>query len=394
MKKLSLVILAGGRGSRLRSITSNPKPLYKFSNIFFLQHQLNYFSKFNFSEIYILTGYKSKLFSSFDKKYINSIQIKVIKEKFPLGTGGALYNLKNKIKDDFILVNGDTYFPIDIINFSKDLKKGSLGHLALVKNKNYKSNKSLTNLNLNKEKFLSYKKNSKLMNGGIYLFKKSIFKYIKFGTYSLEKSIIPKLIERKKFTGKEYKNFFIDIGTPKNLEYLKKNSKNFFFKKAAFLDRDGVLNYDYGYVHTLNNFKLKNGVLRGLKYLIKKNYYIFIVTNQAGIAKRKFTLRNYLEFNYKLKNLFSKKNIFFDSVEFCPHHPNANLKKYKKKCNCRKPKNGLIEKILKNFYTSRNKSFFVGDKKSDFLAAKKSKIKFYYTEKNFFNLIKKISKIN
>lgn len=392
MKKLSLVILAGGKGTRLRSITKNPKPLYKFANIPFIQHQLNYFSKFNFLEIFILTGFKSNLFRLYDKKYINSIPIKIITEKSPLGTGGALYKLKNKIKNDFILINGDTYFPININDFSKNIRKNSIAHIALIKNKNYKSNKSLINLSINKKQILNYKNSSKLMNGGIYFFKKSFFRYLKRGSYSLENKIIPRLIEEKKITGKEYKNFFIDIGTPKNLDFFKKKCKEIFFKKAAFFDRDGVLNYDYGYVYKYKDFKLKNDVIKSLNYLIKKKYHIFIVTNQAGIAKKKFTFRSYLKLNYELKEFFSKKNIYFDGVEFCPHHPKALIEKYKKICNCRKPNNGLIEKIFKNFYSSRNKSFFIGDKKTDFLAAKKSKIKFYYPERKFFQQIKKITR--
>ena len=131
--------------------------------------------------------------------------------------------------------------------------------------------------------------------------------------------------------------------------------------------------------------------MRGLRYLIKKNYNIFIVTNQAGIAKKKFSLKKYLKFNQQMKKFFSNKKVFFDAVEFCPHHPKALIRKYKKKCNCRKPKNGMIEKIIKNFCCSRKSSFFIGDKNSDKLAANSSKIKFFYPEKNFFKQIKKIA---
>jgi len=389
VKKLSLVILAGGKGTRLKSITTKPKPLFEFNKIPFLQHQLNHFSKYNFTEIIILVGYKSNFFFKYKDNIINSIKIKIVKEKKPLGTGGAIYNLKNIIKNDFIVVNGDTHFPININDFVID-RKNSLAFIALVKNINYKSNTSLINLSLNKKKIIYHKK-SNLMNAGIYYFKKEIFKYLYKGSYSLEKKIFPKLIFEKKLSGKKYNNFFIDIGTPSNLKFFKRNSKKILFKKSAFLDRDGVINFDYGYVNQLADFKLRPGVLQGLRYLIKKKYNIFIVTNQAGIAKKKIFIKEYLKFNQQLKKFFSNKKVFFDAVEFCPHHPNALVKKYKKKCNCRKPRNGMIEKIIKNFCCTRKSSFFIGDKNSDMLAAKSSKIKFFHPEKNFLQQIKKIA---
>ena len=79
---------------------------------------------------------------------------------------------------------------------------------------------------------------------------------------------------------------------------------NHFKRPAAFLDRDGVINHDYGYVHKIKKFKFKNGVIKGLKYLVDKNYYIFIVTNQAGIAKGIFKEKNFLNLSKYLKYKF------------------------------------------------------------------------------------------
>ena len=191
------------------------------------------------------------------------------------------------------------------------------------------------------------------MNAGIYYFSK-IFKYLYKGSYSIEHKIFPKLINEKKLTGKKYKDFFIDIGIPKNLNYFKKNSKNFLFKKSAFLDRDGVINYDFGYVHKYKNFKLKAGVIEGLKYLLNNNYYVFIVTNQAGLAKKKFSLDEYLELNYQIKDYFSKKYILMLYLSTSSRSIN---KKIKKKA-LRKPRNGMIEKILKIFIALESFIFY------------------------------------
>ena len=91
------------------------------------------------------------------------------------------------------------------------------------------------------------------MNGGIYFFKKKIFKLIKNKKTSLENDILPNLIKNKKISGIKTKNFFLDIGTPENFKKAKKIISKKFIKRAAFLDRDGVINFDKGYVHKIKD---------------------------------------------------------------------------------------------------------------------------------------------
>ena len=100
MKNIDLVILAGGKGSRIKNFLHNkPKPMLKFNNIYFLQYIINNFSKYHFKKIYILTGYKSDIiFKNFHNKTFNFTKIICLKEKKLMGTGGALLNLK-KIKN-------------------------------------------------------------------------------------------------------------------------------------------------------------------------------------------------------------------------------------------------------------------------------------------------------
>lgn len=391
MIKLSLVVLVGGKGTRLKKISKGiPKPLIKINNKTFLDNILNHYSKYNFNKIYLMSGYKNELFNKYDNKIINSIKIKLFKEKKPLGTAGSLFLLKKKIKNDFILINGDTYFDFDLKKFLNKINKKHMAHIALKKNTNYFSNKKLSNLTLDKNKSIIHSDNSKLMNGGAIFFKQKILEMVDSKYSSLEENLLPKLIKKKLVGGSIYKNFFIDIGIPKNFYFAEKNLKKILYKKAIFLDRDGVVNYDYGYVHKFEKFKFRPGVIKALKYLRKNNYYIFIVTNQAGIGKGKFTLNQYINLNFKIKEFLSKKNIFLDAVEFCPHHQNAKILKYKKKSNFRKPGNLMIEKILKRWFIKRKHSIMIGDKKTDFLAAKKSKISFFYVENNLYNQLRKI----
>ena len=125
MKNKDLVILAGGKGSRIKEFLGNkPKPMIKFNNIYFLQYLVNHLSKYLFNKIYILTGYKYKIiFNNFHNKMFNLTKIKCLKEKKLMGTGGALLNLKREKINDFILVNGDTIFDIDINDLVKSCRK-------------------------------------------------------------------------------------------------------------------------------------------------------------------------------------------------------------------------------------------------------------------------------
>ena len=90
----------------------------------------------------------------------------------------------------------------------------------------------------------------------------------------------------------------------------------------------------------------------------------------------------------KFKNYLSKKNIFINDVKFCPYHPNAKIKKYRKKTNLRKPGNLMIKEILREWDINKKESIMIGDKKTDLLAAKKTNIYFEYDRENLYEQLK------
>ncbi len=390
-KKIDLIILCGGRGLRLKKITEKiSKPMIKFGNVSFLRHIINFYKKYNFENIYLLAGYKGEqILKEFNESFENSTAIRCFIEKEPLGTGGAIKNIKNKIKNDFVLVNGDSFLNL---NFSKFLnfKNNSnfMAKMILVKNLNYKSNRKLSSLSIDVNNTLKFNYKSNLMNSGIYFFKKKSLKYFSKKKFSLENDLLPKLIKQKKIIAYQEKNFFIDIGTKKQLISAKKKLKKYFYKPGLFLDRDGVLNKDTGYVYKYKDFKWLPGSIKAIKFAQSK-FHIFIVTNQSGIGRGYYSLEQFNILHKKIKTHLCSKNIFINDLEFCPHHPVQAKGKYKFKCDCRKPNIGMIKNLKKKWYINFKKSIFIGDKKSDQEAAKKSKIKFFYKKKNLFNSIKK-----
>ncbi len=220
------VILVGGRGKRLGKLTlKTPKPLIKIKSKFFLDILIDKITKINLDKIYLLCSYKKKIFFKYyHKKIINNCKIICIDEGRQKDTGGALYKIKNKIKKNFLLFNGDTYLDLDLKLFSKFNKNNALGTIAITQNKSYKKNEKLNNIQINRLGFIDYSKSkTNLMNGGVYFFKKKFLKDLKNKRISLENDILPNLILAKKIKGYYTKGKFIDIGTLKNLNYLRKN---------------------------------------------------------------------------------------------------------------------------------------------------------------------------
>ena len=126
---------------------------------------------------------------------------------------------------------------------------------------------------------------------------------------------------------------------------------------AVFVDRDGVLVEDKGYVHKIEDFRMILNAVEGLKLL--KHYKLFIVTNQAGLGKGIFTIEDFNKFSIHLLNELGKHGIRIEKMYFCPHKPEDN-------CECRKPKAKFLKDAEKEFKIDLKKSFVIGDRKSDF----------------------------
>ena len=161
-------------------------------------------------------------------------------------------------------------------------------------------------------------------------------------------------------------------------------------KPAAFLDRDGVINFDFGYVYKYKDFKLKPGVVKGLKLLNKNKYRIFIISNQSGIARGLFRKKDVELLHKKFKKSLKKHKIKIHDIKFSPFHPQGKIKRYAKKSETRKPDNLMVKQILRKWPTDVQNSFMIGDKNSDKICAKKSSLYFEFAKKNLFYQIKNI----
>jgi D,D-heptose 1,7-bisphosphate phosphatase len=161
--------------------------------------------------------------------------------------------------------------------------------------------------------------------------------------------------------------------------------------KAFFLDRDGVLIDDVGYLNDIKKIKFLKHTFKALSLLTRKNFKLIIITNQSVVGRGLIT-ENYLKkIHNNIKEKLKEKKIKISGIYYCPHHPKYGIGRYKKNCKCRKPNNLLIRKAIAEHKIDIKKSFFIGDKLSDKHCAIKSKINFSYRSKiNFYLQIKRL----
>ena len=387
------VILAGGYGTRLGKFTKKtPKPLIKISEnrtfidylIYFLKHQ-------GFKKFLILSHYRNEKFINHFKNSKENIQI--IFEKKKLGTGGAIKHAYKYLDREFIVINGDTIFDINIRDLILNAKKcKSECFVGLLKSNKHKGKYSYS-LNGNRvSKFLlSYKKKS-LVSGGIYLFSKKVFKDLSNNILDLDHDIVFKVFQKKKLFAKIYESKFIDIGTPEDLKSARKIIYSIIKKPTCFLDRDGVINKDFGYVATKKRFIWNKGVKQAIKFLNNNNYYVVVVTNQAGVARGFYKEKDVIFLHNWINSILHSYGAYIAKFYFSPFHQHGVVKRYKKKSIMRKPSPGMLLKAEKDLFILKTKSFLIGDKFSDLKAAKKFGIKSFLVKNNLYKQVRNIIK--
>jgi D-glycero-D-manno-heptose 1,7-bisphosphate phosphatase len=140
--------------------------------------------------------------------------------------------------------------------------------------------------------------------------------------------------------------------------------------RAAFLDRDGVINADNGYVSQVEHFELLPGVPSALRRLQQAGCLLIVVTNQSGIGRGLYTESDYLALTRHMHQSLEMEGVALDAVYHCPHLPDARVAAYRQTCDCRKPAPGMILRAIAEFAIDPARSMLVGDKASDIAAGR------------------------
>ncbi|HEJ0331510.1 TPA: D-glycero-beta-D-manno-heptose 1,7-bisphosphate 7-phosphatase [Serratia marcescens] len=138
---------------------------------------------------------------------------------------------------------------------------------------------------------------------------------------------------------------------------------------AIFLDRDGTINVDHGYVHEIDNFHFIDGVIDACRGLKKMGFALVMVTNQSGIARGKFSEDQFMYLTEWMDWSLADRDVDFDGIYFCPHHPEAVVEEYRQVCDCRKPQPGMLLQAQQELNIDMAASYMVGDKPEDMQAA-------------------------
>ena len=154
-------------------------------------------------------------------------------------------------------------------------------------------------------------------------------------------------------------------------------------KKAVIFDRDGTLNEDDGYTYKTSDLKWKKGAIDLIKYCNDKNFYVFVATNQSGIAKNKFKESDMHKFHDEMQKQLKKYGAHIDKFYFSPYHVDSLLPEYKKDSKYRKPNVGMLQQIQNEWALSNKNMTMIGDRETDVQCAQNFKIKgFLYNGKD------------
>lgn len=150
---------------------------------------------------------------------------------------------------------------------------------------------------------------------------------------------------------------------------------------AIFLDRDGVINVDKGYVSKIDDFEFVDGSIEAMKILKDKGYMLVIITNQSGIGRGYYSEDDFHALTQWMDWSLADRGIEIDGIYYCPHHPEKAIGQYKLDCQCRKPNTGMIDSAIADLAIDSAHSFLVGDKLSDIQVGKASGLKQSYLVK-------------
>ncbi|SJZ42487.1 D-glycero-D-manno-heptose 1,7-bisphosphate phosphatase [Enhydrobacter aerosaccus] len=366
------VCLVGGRGTRLGTLTDQtPKPLLAVGGRPFLDYLIHDARRFGLNRLLLLAGYQShEIVSRYDGKRFDSLAVDVVVEAEPAGTGGALLHARDRLDDSFFLLNGDSFFDFNWLNLATaDAHEHWAMHVALATGIVGSRYGRVELAGARIKGFHPEGDSSQPINAGIYLARRSLLDEIKTLPCSLEREILPKLAQEGRLLGYAARGAFIDIGVPDDFARAQTFIPACMRRPAAFLDRDGVLNRDDGYVHRIDQVTWIDGAIDAVKWLNDAGYYVFVITNQAGVAHGYYAEEQIHELHGWMAEELQSRGAHVDAFEYCPFHPEGAVDRYRQVSEFRKPKPGMIRRLQQEWPTDPAKSFVIGDRDTDMEAA-------------------------
>ena len=409
MKNIDVaVIMAGGKGSRLLSITNDeiPKPMVPVDGKPLLEYQVEKLKTYRIKKIVMIVGHLGeKIVDHFKDGKDFGVEIDYIFEKEPLGTAGAFYYLKDKIDaKDFMLVFGDVFFDMDFDRMEDFHFKNSALTTLLAHPNGHPYDSDLIQTDDNgrvigfdsKHNVRDYWYDN-MVNAGMYIINKRLLDLVKEPVKTdFEKDILANQVKLgANIYAYHTPEYVKDVGTVDRInatvEELKsgliqsKNLKN--KQRAIFLDRDGTINVSKGFISKADDLELIPGTIDAIKAINKSGALAIVITNQPVIARGECSFEELHNIHNKLKTLLGEKGAFVDDIFYCPHHPDKGFEgevpELKFDCECRKPKTGMIDEAVEKYNIDLSKSYMVGDSTMDLETARNAGVKSVLVDTGF-----------
>jgi len=385
---MKIVLMAGGKGTRISSIATDiPKPMIRIMGKPIIEYQIECLRRQGFTDIVIVVGHLgSVIMNHFGNGSTFGVNIRYFCEEEPLGTAGALFQMRDVLTDDFIVVNGDIIFDIDfyrMVNYH--YRCGGLATIFTHPNDHpYDSTLIITDNNgrvtgwLHKEDERRFYKNR--TNAGIHILSPKVLDlYADSGKKDMDRDVLKPLTTAGLLFAYDSPEYVKDMGTPERYRMVtadilsgKVQARNLINQqKAIFLDRDGTINEYCGFVTKPGQLKLIPGAAKAIARINESGYLAIVITNQPVVARGNCTFDELDEINNKLETLLGQEGAYLNAIYYCPHHPDKGFvgerSELKVECDCRKPKPGLIKKAAELYNINLSKSYMVGDSITDIL---------------------------
>jgi D,D-heptose 1,7-bisphosphate phosphatase len=393
---MQLVIIAGGKGTRLRQVTADvPKSMVDVGGRPLLEHQILLARQYGIRDILILTGFGAEhIEQHFGDGSAWGARVSYHRDQHPLGTAGALFGAFEKLDDVFLVMYGDTMLNVDLDRMLAAHSAGASATLFVHPN-DHPQDSDLVELNDSGDVVAlrayphlpdSYHRN--LVNAALYVFSKKCLRtsmtHWRRNVKSIDicKDLFPSLLtEGTKLRGYLSREYIKDAGTPDRLakvrhDYETGRIQARSFREpvpAVFLDRDGTINYDHGWINVPEKVALLGGAAEAIQAINDSGRLAVIVTNQPVIARGECDEPTLRQIHNKLEWLLGEAHAYVDAIYYCPHHPDAGFRgeraDLKISCSCRKPSPGLLETAVRDLNIDVSRSWMIGDSRHDIKTA-------------------------